>query len=107
MSRETKFRAWDKEEKQMMYFGLRETDGEMLTMQYTDVYIKWDNNKEICVGDLLKVSCEGVVQDGCYEVKDLRSFYERLDTADSYLRITPMKVLGNVWENSELLKGGK
>ena len=43
------------------------------------------NNNGIYEGDLLIVYCQGTKQDNYYEVKDLRSFYEDLDTNDNYL----------------------
>ena len=73
----------------------------MIPMQFTDV--KDERGEEIFVGDLLIFSCEGTLQNGYHEVEDLRSFYEALDTLDSYLRINPIRVAGNIYENKELL----
>ena len=123
-----KFRAWDAERKQMLsaeemnieHLTLM-TDGRglinvsgyspelngfvgdvMIPLQFAGVLDK--NDKEIYQGDLLTISCEGMLQEGYYEVSGLREFYEALDTLDRYLQITPLEVIGNIYENEDLLK---
>lgn len=44
-------------------------------------------------------------QDYPYEVEDLRTFYEALDTNDGYMRIgeNTMEVIGNIYEHPDLI----
>ncbi|HEC64930.1 hypothetical protein LCGC14_1098170 [marine sediment metagenome] len=121
--REHKYRAWDKKEERMYLpdakIKMRDEDSWLVDsihavnislrdegiiwMQYTG--LKDKNGKEVYEEDLLEVYCGNTKQSGLYEVKDLRSFYEALDTNDNYLRIDELnlEVVGNIYENPELL----
>jgi len=127
VNREIKFRAWDKEQKYMRdWNNLRETgynidwfrdnakedkpndiwtDPDFTLMQYTG--LKDKNGKEIYEGDILRVG-EGIMFPALLTVKWL-GFGFKL-TAPAYVNSiensTPaenLKVIGNIWENPELL----
>ena len=106
MSREIKFRAWDTQFKNMVgvkgiqdLFAIR-SDGmpskdNYELMQYTGLHDK--NGKEIWEGDIIRYrflneDCIGTVH-----------FDERLAHFIAY-EYAHGEVIGNVWENSELLE---
>ncbi len=116
--REIKFRAWDEEEKEMVYFWLHGTDegyhiryGEMInefpTMQFTGRLDK--NGKEIYDRDI-------VLYDSIYNENEERYL---IDWVLSGFQMSPIKsrlhiikeimvtceVIGNAYENPELLEG--
>jgi len=136
MNREIKFRAWDKDAKimyQVEVFNLREGFvsnekylGEMINvgsilechthclpisdvelMQYTG--LKDKNGKEIYSGDLLKIEgkpsmCEVFYETPSFKIKgDFEGSYI-LSRLDSHIRYD---VIGNVWENPDLLEKTK
>ena len=127
--REIKFRAWNTETnkmvinlKEMGVFALQSTYSidEFLViptnekyplMQYTG--LKDKSNKEIYDGDLLKVELdwgyglakiivEIYFKDGCFRAKALNSHEDTL-----LIELPPCEVVGNVYENPELLKEDK
>ena len=120
--REIKFRAWDKEEKKMVYdveyaydgypIDTASSFGEMLdcpdfynVMQYTG--LKDKNDKEIYEGDIVHFktlrSKEYIGEVKSYE--DAASFFvvvkkHYMECLDD---VYELKVLGNIYENKELL----
>ena len=106
-----RFRSWDSQLGELVYWTRRADGYNKETFfnraeidQYTGVNDK--NGLEIYEGDVLEVYMEGCKQDWGYLVDNLRDFYEALDTIDSYQRIeeNKMKVIGNIYENPELLE---
>ena len=129
--REIKFRAWDKKNKKMLEVDIlfinekmfRPVDGREYDvwnydteyfsnpLQYTG--LKDKSNKEIYDGDLLKVELdwgyglakiivEIYFKDGCFRAKALNSHEDTL-----LIELPPCEVVGNVYENPELLKEDK
>ena len=113
--REIKFRAWDDVEKRM-YYGNTEQFDDMLGfrfqhfetdkpvyMQYTG--LKDKNGREIYEGDILK--CE--LYFGAVEwIEDWAMFAINNDRLESLiLWASVSEIIGNIYENPELLKGEK
>lgn len=127
MNRELKFRAWDKEDKCMIYGDQEYTDAEVISdaletimhggsdewterieiMQYTGLDDK--NGKPIFEGDILehydrednRRHYEEIIYDsGCFRFKDNEFAQECLS---EYLDIG-YEVIGNIYENEEMLK---
>lgn len=125
MNREIKFRAWDKKEKKM-YYDVQNTYDFMINnggcfeesfkdvLEYDNyVVMQYTNNKditgkEIYEGDIVETTralnhIVGVVVmiKGCWYIQD---------GEDSYYKLIPRfgkvenKVIGNIYENKELLK---
>jgi uncharacterized phage protein (TIGR01671 family) len=102
MNREIKFRAWDKENKKMKY---NITGIEL--MQYTGLRDK--NGKEIYEGDIVKITGSKEIDIGkvIYEyngfivdVMNMDRFYGRVHLLEKFT-----EVIGNIYEDSELLGG--
>jgi len=112
--RKNKFRAWDKDNEEMIYFYLFDTDrdyhieaevslGEMPIMQYTGLLDK--NGKEIYVGDKLRYSIDGHIQDTPYIIEDMIDWFKEMYDSDSYYRWDDSgEIIGNKFENPELIK---
>ena len=131
MSREIKFRCWDKYNKEMLdvedlhwddctrEFSIRTTMysdyfdiEDMILMQYTG--LKDKNGKEIYEGDIIKVIYKdeieiySVIYDEsfcCFRMVTVKDFPNDnfLDFADEERDL--YEVIGNIYENTELLKG--
>lgn len=118
---EIKFRVWDEFTKKMYYEVelMKKEDGywwiwengcllngsessRRFVMQYINHTDK--NNKDIYQGDLLKISMQREVQNNLLPVEDLYSFYEKWFCGDPYYQITELEIVGNKFENKELLK---
>ena len=102
--REIKFRAWDKNEKIMIpadefYFSYE-------MMQYTG--LKDKNGKEIYEGDILKIKIETMSQEWQEIVKYKSGYFTGVmrETMDGCQQenIENMEVIGNIYENPELIK---
>ena len=107
MNRTIKFRAWDKERKEMREVLNLElpnsTENErIVAMQYTG--LKDKNEVEIYEGDMVKFSIERYVQTSPM-VADMFNIRLRLEIQDNYYRIDgdSLEVIGNIYENPKLL----
>ena len=130
--REIKFRAWDKSAKKMIQsvnyaldmfgtsfywmFGYREPEAvnldDFVLMQYTG--LKDKNGKEIYEGDIVKWqraknkqyhNAEIIFQDGCFCFST--PFLHYVIHNLSFLEGLCCEVIGNIYENPELLKETK
>ena len=133
MSREIKFRAWDKANKEMqpveaIYFNQKSSKniiiddewfsfGEVILMQYTG--LKDKNGKEIYEGDIVLVATysyeEPLLDTTCtieynphyliYEFVEIEETGERYSMLDIRDNFkSELEVIGNIYENPELLK---
>lgn len=125
--KEIKFRVWDKENKEMLdveylhwddctkEFSIRTTmytdyfdEQDMILMQFTGLHDK--NGKEIYEGDIVQI-LGGEYEQGFHEwdekvqIKDLIYDGYNLMMTISQIGNKAIKVIGNIYENPELLKG--
>jgi uncharacterized phage protein (TIGR01671 family) len=126
--REIKFRAWDKERNRMLEFGLFDLDcgqwdteigsiNDFPIMQYTG--LKDKKGKEIYEGDIIKIDYEdcwdteekGKVEevgrlsvDGCFPFNYTSKSDDPGDTDIHPYHRETAEVIGNIYENPELLK---
>lgn len=128
MNREIKFRIWDVENKEML--KVRELDFEptfyggriairpdqyndyfdtedMILMQYTGLHDK--NGKEIYEGDIVEITRPCILERG--EVKFINGCFD-IKSKDTLLMLYQceinnfkLKVIGNIYDNPELLGG--
>jgi uncharacterized phage protein (TIGR01671 family) len=124
--REIKFRLWDSQKKKWYKNSdcLLELDGSITQIDVVNVYddeekydfknrkdlvimqytgLKDQNSKEIYEGDICTIWM-GSKQDNPYVVEDLRELYLDLNHVDRYYRITQIEVIGNIYENPELVQ---
>jgi len=125
--KEYKFRAWEPLNKKMIYFdgfipftisskfiegALSSANQEkryLTTMNYNAIEIMqyakiYDSiGLKVYEDDILEIWIDGAKQDNYYVVEDSRELYLEMNRDDSYYRISKIKVVGNKWENPELL----
>ena len=112
-----KFRAWDKETKSMngmaeiyrnrnQEIELHPRDKNIILMQSTG--LKDKNGKEIFEGDIVKMAKDFYSEPTYYEVVRHYGGAYRLESkqhgCELWLRHTDCEVVGNIYENSELLE---
>lgn len=117
--REIKFRAWNIKEKKMWPmvqdredFGWLAKDGregQVELMQFTGLHDK--NGKEIYEGDVVTCKfafgdniCEIVYESACFWVSQKNRGIKDIAHDNLYWHIEGIEVIGNVWENPELLE---
>ncbi len=115
--REIKFRAWDAEEKNFIYFdaleGLLSECDETYRQrcvgkfeQFTGLHDK--NGKEIYEGDLIKYGSDAplevIYRESCFCYNQKSRYISRLQIFDN---INKIEVIGNIHENPELLEVAK
>ncbi len=109
MNREIKFRIWDKKNKQLGKTFSLNTD---IIIQFTGLLDK--NGKEIYEGDIVSVNEKGFEDKTNYEVKWFGPYYPAFDlegwegesNALGEIEQTgewDIEVIGNIYENPELL----
>jgi len=126
MNREIKFRAWDKRQKQMSYpFTLVELTqyehiferkfpgflakfNDLIWMEYTGLHDK--NGKEIYEGDILRYTHKDLGHPVDYIVIFFEGAFvqdrpkDKRYTPDFWCDWDSLEVIGNIYENPELLK---
>ena len=119
-----RFRAWDKKIKMMIEISLIDFEmdvirgthwkfGETESIKFNDIALmqstglKDKNDKEIFEGDIVKMSKDVYSEPTYYEVVRHRGGAYRLESkqhgCELWLRHTDCEVVGNVYENKELL----
>lgn len=73
--------------------------------QYTGFIDK--NDKGVYVNDICKIWIGGDLQIRPYVVNDVSLLYFDMNGSDSYCRITDIEVIGNTYDNPELLEEEK
>ena len=123
--REIKFRAWIKNADKMVDVIAIDFEKEEICWIFDD-YVNWEqervwigfddialmqytglkdkNGNEIYEDDILKTWIGGYEQASPYVVEDMRKLYFELNRDDSYYRIQKTEILGNIYENPELLE---
>ena len=116
MTRELKFRAWVKENKEWLYTDLEITEYDFcrneIWLDYEDCTsieqytgLKDKNGKEIYEGDIIDYNSDG---QSIWYVKYNAPHYELIDEYGftMFLEDSPHQtIIGNIHENPELLKG--
>ena len=123
--REIKFRAWHKPTQLMDDVALIDFYNEKIGILYADPVMQCEsiqkynfnevelmqytglkdkNGNEIYEDDILKTWIGGYEQASPYVVEDMRKLYFELKRDDSYYRIQKTEILGNIYENQELIE---
>ena len=113
--REIKFRAWDKKENKMEYCGLRVAAQVNNTPRYEPLQqytgLKDKNGKEIYEGDVfsddeyLDVIVFGQAQFGLIPIEEYKTYTGHNAPENGYY-FDSMEIIGNIYENPELLEAG-
>lgn len=111
--KEYKYRCWVKEEKKMLY-DWRATSNPYFTNSFMyrrneielmqSAEIDDSDGIQVYEDDILEIWVDGIKQDDYYIVEDLRELYLEMNRDDSYYRISKIKIIGNKWENPEILE---
>lgn len=107
MTREIKFRAWDKKDKlwvagfNIPQSGINTEWGDKVLMQFTG--LKDKNGKEIYEGDIVKLKY-GPPYEVKYSQKDAMFILTTTNSVGLGMDLVDKEIIGNVWENSDLLK---
>lgn len=113
--REIKFRAWDKDKKELFNWSFTQdglfpadlfNNDNYVVMQYTG--LKDKNNKEVYEGDIIEV--DGVLAIVVYDI-DFAMFNAQIHDG-GFLMMAKLdhprkEIIGNIYENPELLEDNK
>jgi hypothetical protein len=60
--------------------------------------IRDNNDREIYIGDILKIRCQKDWQTNHYVVHNIKDFYNTLSIDDKYLRVVEFEIVGNIYQ---------